>query len=92
MASSSRAVRLHRSLLGQLLYIGETDDLAARVSRHNDGRGSSFTASRRPVRLVWTESHDSREHALTRERQLKGWTRAKKEALIAGDMGALKRA
>jgi predicted GIY-YIG superfamily endonuclease len=74
------------------LYIGETDDVAARGSRHNDGRGSSFTASRRPVRLVWSESQESREDALERERQLKGWTRAKKEALIAGDMAALKRA
>ena len=69
------------------LYIGETDDVAARVSRHNDGRGSSFTASRRPVRLVWSESQESREDALERERIEIG--RAKKEALIAGDMAAL---
>jgi len=74
------------------LYIGGTDDVAARVSRHNDGRGSSFTASRRPVRLVWSESQESREDALERERQLKGWTRAKKEALITGDMAGLRRA
>jgi predicted GIY-YIG superfamily endonuclease len=76
---------------GDALYIGETGDVPARLSRHNDGRGSSFTASRRPVRLVFTEAHASREHALTRERQFKRWTRAKKEALIAGDRMALKR-
>ena len=67
------------------LYIGETNDVDARVSRHNDGRGSSFTASRRPVHVVFTETYDSRDEALARERQLKRWTRAKKEALIAGD-------
>jgi predicted GIY-YIG superfamily endonuclease len=74
------------------LYIGETDDVAARLSRHNDGRGASFTAKRRPVRLVFTEACVSREAALERERQLKRWTREKKEALIAGDRVALKRA
>jgi putative endonuclease len=73
------------------LYVGETDDVAARVTRHNDGRGSSFTARRRPVRLVFTEEHHCREAALARERRLKRWTRAKKEALIAGDLALLKR-
>ena len=68
------------------LYIGKTNDVDARVSRHNDGRGSSFTASRRPVHVVFTETYDSRDEALARERQLKRWTRAKKEALIAGDL------
>jgi predicted GIY-YIG superfamily endonuclease len=42
--------------------------------------------------LVFTEVHQSREDALAREQQLKGWTRAKKEALISGDPIALKRA
>jgi predicted GIY-YIG superfamily endonuclease len=42
--------------------------------------------------LVFSEVHNSREEALARERQLKGWTRAKKEALIAADLEALKRA
>jgi putative endonuclease len=74
------------------LYIGETNDVVARLSRHNDGRASSFTASRRPVHLVFTEVHDSREAALARERQLKRWSRAKKEALILGDQATLKRA
>jgi predicted GIY-YIG superfamily endonuclease len=72
------------------LYIGETDDVAARLARHNDGRGSSFTAKRRPVRVVFAEVHDSRDDALIRERQLKRWARRKKEALIAGDLDSLK--
>jgi predicted GIY-YIG superfamily endonuclease len=71
-------------------YVGETDDVGQRVSRHNEGRGSSFTATRRPVRLVFTELHESRDQALVRERQLKRWTRAKKEALISGNQAGLK--
>ena len=74
------------------LYIGETDDVPSRVSRHNDGRGSTFTVGRRPVRLVYTETLNSRDEALVREQQLKRWTRTKKEALIAGELAALKRA
>jgi putative endonuclease len=72
------------------LYIGETPDLATRLARHNDGRASIFTAARRPVALVYAEQHSNRELALARERQLKRWTRAKKEALIAGDLRLLK--
>ena len=71
------------------IYIGETNDLALRVLRHNEGRASSFTVTR-PVVLAYSESHPDRAAALTRERQLKRWTRAKKEALIAGDIVRLK--
>ena len=46
---------------------------------------------RRPVVLAYAEAHQTRAECLERERQLKGWTRVKKEALIAGDMLALKR-
>jgi predicted GIY-YIG superfamily endonuclease len=73
------------------LYIGETRDLARRVGKHNDGNACRFTAKRRPVVLAYAEEHVTRATALTRERQLKGWTRAKKEALIAGDAGLLRR-
>jgi predicted GIY-YIG superfamily endonuclease len=51
-----------------------------------------FTAKRLPVALVYSEQLPNREMALTRERQLKRWTRRKKEALIAGDSDALNRA
>jgi putative endonuclease len=67
------------------LYIGATTNLDARLTRHNGGSACAFTASRRPVALVYSEVHDTPEAAMKRERQLKGWTRAKKEALIAGD-------
>lgn len=73
------------------LYIGETDELTHRVARHNEGRGCQYTASRLPVTLVYAELFSSRIDAAKRERQLKGWTRAKKEALIAGNWPVLKR-
>ena len=73
------------------LYVGETWDVAARVMKHNEGGGSGFTARRRPVALVYSESHDDRASALDRERQLKRWTKRKKEALIERDVAKLKR-
>ena len=72
------------------LYVGEAADLELRLTKHNDGSGSSFTAQRRPVRLEFSEVHTNRDAALKREQQLKRWTRAK-EALIAGDIELLKR-
>lgn len=73
------------------LYIGETNDVARRVAKHNEGSGAAHTEKHRPVRLVYTEEHASRAGCLKRERQLKRWTRAKKEALIAGDPVLLKK-
>lgn len=73
------------------LYIGETPNLAARFAKHNEGSASHFTAQRRPVSLVYGEEHPDRSAALLRERQLKRWSRGKKEALVAGDLAALKR-
>ena len=73
------------------LYIGHTEDLERRIQWHNERYGSAHTVNRRPVRLVYSETFDSREAAARRERQLKGWTRRKKEALIAGDSALLKR-
>ena len=72
-------------------YVGHTDDLARRLAMHQDGSLGGFTASRRPVTLMCAESYDSREEAFQRERQLKGWSRAKKEALAAGDWDAVQR-
>ncbi len=74
-----------------LLYVGQTEDVPRRVDSHNQGRGARFTAARRPAALVHTEACESAIVAAARERQLKRWTRAKKEALIAGDLVLLKR-
>jgi putative endonuclease len=71
------------------LYVGSTDDLARRLRRHNEGRAATFTAERRPVTLAYSEQHPSRVTARRREAQLKRWTTAKKEALIAGDYVSL---
>jgi tRNA/rRNA methyltransferase len=91
MASSSRVRYVYIvRCADQSLYIGETDDLDFRLTKHNDGSACVFTRRRRPVVLVYSEVHPTREAALKRERQLKGWTRAKKEALIAGDSSLLK--
>jgi predicted GIY-YIG superfamily endonuclease len=62
-------------------YVGHTHDLVKRVLKHNDGHASAFTARRRPVVLVYSETHIDALSAIRRERQLKGWTRREKEAL-----------
>jgi putative endonuclease len=55
-----------------------------RERAHNDGRGAKYTAGRGPVRVVYSESHQSRSAAQKREYQIKRWDRVKKEALVAG--------
>ena len=72
------------------LYIGETNELTKRLASHNAGH-SAFTAQRCPVRIVYSEEFENRPLALARERQLKRWTSAKKEALVRGDLQALRR-
>jgi putative endonuclease len=64
-------------------YTGSTVDLAARIWQHNDGVGANFTRTRRPVELVYAEESERVEDAFAREKQVQGWSRAKKEALIA---------
>jgi putative endonuclease len=53
--------------------------------QHQSGLCGGYTARRRPVELVWSEYFQTRYEALAVERQIKGWSRAKKEALIKGD-------
>ena len=60
-------------------------DLDRRIAQHIDGIIGGYTAKRRPVALVWSDNFPTREEALSAERRIKGWNRAKKEALIAGD-------
>ena len=70
-------------------YVGSATNLEDRVNRHNQGRGATHTAKRRPVQLVYHERFNSYDDAKKRERQVKKWSRAKKEALIRGDMDKL---
>ena len=65
------------------LYTGWSNDPHAPVDVHNSGKGAKYTRSRLPVSLVYSEECESLSAALTRERQIKPWSRAKKEALIA---------
>lgn len=65
-------------------YVGLTTDIESRETEHNQGTGSRYTAARRPVKIIYTELHPSLESARARERQLKRWSAAKKEALATG--------
>ena len=67
-------------------YVGTTrTSLERRVSEHITGIYGGFTSSRRPVQLVYQQVFDRITDAIAAERQLKGWSRSKKEALIFGD-------
>jgi putative endonuclease len=70
-------------------YTGHTDDLDLRIGQHQTGAFEGYTSKRRPVTLVWSQDFPSRLEALEAERRIKGWSRAKKEALIRSDWGAL---
>jgi putative endonuclease len=66
-------------------YVGSTKQaVEARVWEHNEGIYDGYTALRRPVVLVHTETFDRLTDGFARERQLKGWSREKKQRLIAG--------
>jgi putative endonuclease len=68
-------------------YVGTAtgDDLSKRIAEHQSGAYSGYTSSRRPVELVWSEHFDRITDAIAAERKIKGWSRAKKQALIKGD-------
>lgn len=67
-------------------YVGVTNDLEIRIGQHNSGENtSSFTFTRRPVVLKYYKRFDQIEHAIEFEKQVKGWSRKKKEALFSED-------
>jgi putative endonuclease len=71
-------------------YTGSTrKDVETRVSEHNLGINTDYTARRRPVKLLWSAHFERIADAIAMERQIKGWSRAKKEALMRGDFDAL---
>ncbi len=71
-------------------YTGSTTDLEMRVEEHRNGLGANFTRKHLPVELVYAEEFSRIEDAFCREKQIQGWTRKKKEALIAGNFDKLK--
>lgn len=70
-------------------YTGSTIDLQKRINEHHNGQGANHTKKRLPIKLVYVEEYLNIATAFEREKQIQGWSRAKKEALITGDFDAL---
>jgi putative endonuclease len=74
-------------------YVGSATghDVSTRVDQHNAGAYPGYTFSRRPVVLIWSEYFDRITDGVAAERQIKGWSRAKKEALMRSDWTSVSR-
>jgi predicted GIY-YIG superfamily endonuclease len=70
---------------GGHFYVGHTDNLEHRIVQHQSGMVAGFTADHQPVEFVWSQEFPTRDEAKASERRIKGWSRAKKLALIRGD-------
>ncbi len=70
---------------GGAFYVGHTDNLDYRIGQHQSGLVAGYTANHLPVELVWSWDFPTRHEAKEAERRIKGWSRAKKLALIRGD-------
>jgi len=66
----------------EVMYIGFTNDIVRRMNEHRAGRIEGFTKKYHVHKLVYTESYSNAYDAIAREKQLKGWTRAKKNLLV----------
>lgn len=71
-------------------YVGSTNDLERRLATHQAGLIEGYTKSRRPVEFIWSAEFPTKHDAFLCERQIKGWTRKKKEALIRGDWDGIR--
>ena len=67
-----------------LYYVGSTTELLLRIEQHQTGKGANFTRKFAPVKLVYFEVFNRIDEAFDREKQVQGWCRKKKEALIFG--------
>ena len=74
-----------------IYYVGQSRDLPERLRKHRFGLGSKHTHDHLAPRLVYAESHSDLTAAVQRERQIKGWSRAKKAALIHGNRDVLRK-
>lgn len=70
-------------------YVGSTNNLTLRIQEHCCGQGAEYTKCRLPVELVYYEECFSVKEAFLREKQVQGWSRKKKEALINGEFNKL---
>ena len=66
----------------KVMYVGVTNSLDNRVTQHRNGTGSAFTSRYRVNVLVHAEEYKYVEDAIAREKQIKGWSRAKKDTLV----------
>jgi len=71
-------------------YTGSTVDLARRFHQHQAGEGANYTRKHRPVVLVYQQEYPTIGEAFRREKQIQGWSHAKKQALIDGDFNLLR--
>lgn len=71
------------------LYTGSTKDLHTQVRQHQAGEGANYTKKRLPVKLVYTEEYDKIDQAFAREKQVQGWRKNKKLALMDGILSDL---
>ena len=71
-------------------YTGSTKNLELRLMQHQNGEGANHTKNRLPVKLVYFEEFQRIDEAFYREKQMQGWGRKKKEALISGAFESLK--
>jgi len=65
-------------------YTGSTNNIERRLKEHSEGNGANFTRKNLPIQLVYLEEFERIDLAFYREKQIQGWSRAKKEALING--------
>jgi len=72
-------------------YTGHTDNLERRIGQYQVGECAGYTVTRRPLELAWSQECATREEALSAERQIKGWSRRKKEAMMRGDWAEVSR-
>ncbi len=68
------------------LYCGITTDISSRVERHNQGKGSKYVSSRRPVELVHIEEWTDESRVKKREAEVKSWPKSRKEKLISREV------
>jgi putative endonuclease len=71
-------------------YTGSTNNLELRIEQHSSGNGANHTKNRLPIKLLYAEEYDTVQEAFYREKQVQGWSKNKKEALIKGEVEMLK--
>lgn len=70
-------------------YTGSTNNLEIRISQHQNGEGANYTKKRLPVKLMFSQEYDRVDDAFYAEKQVQGWSRKKKQALIDGNFEML---